>query len=388
MPSRPCSPSRTTTAPSLHVANDAPALGETVPVFLRVPRADGAHRGVGAHHPRRRAAPARRATIDRHDGGRDLVALRRQVRNPVTRYRFLLDGGPRGYRWLNGTGVHHHDVTDATDFRLSAAPPPPAWARDAIVYQIFPDRFARSAGADGRPLPDWARPADWDDPVVRPGTGGAAALRRRPRRHHRAPRPHRRARRQHRLPDAVLPGARPTTATTPPPSTRSTRCSAATRRWPGSSEAVHARGLRLIGDLTTNHCGDTHAWFRRALEDAGSPEREFFYFPGPQDNGYESWLGHSSLPKLHFASAELRRRLLGGPRLDRRALAAATLRPGRLAGRRGQHDRPARHRRLQRRGGRDPAGDHGRGAAGRAAARRALPTTPPATWPATAGTAR
>ena len=26
---------------SLHVANDAPSLGETVPVFLRVPRDDG-----------------------------------------------------------------------------------------------------------------------------------------------------------------------------------------------------------------------------------------------------------------------------------------------------------------------------------------------------------
>jgi alpha-glucosidase len=79
------------------------------------------------------------------------------------------------------------------------------------------------------------------------------------------------------------------------------------------SQEVHARGWHLLGDLTTNHCGDTHAWFRRALEDAGSPEREFFYFPGPQDNTYESWLGHSSLPKFRFSSAELRRRLLAGP---------------------------------------------------------------------------
>jgi alpha-glucosidase len=79
------------------------------------------------------------------------------------------------------------------------------------------------------------------------------------------------------------------------------------------SQEVHARGWRLLGDLTTNHCGDTHPWFRRALEDAGSPEREFFYFPGPQDNTYESWLGHSSLPKFRFSSAELRRRLLAGP---------------------------------------------------------------------------
>ena len=59
---------------ALHVANDAPAPGETVPVFLRVPPDDGLHRGVGAHHPGRRAAPA-----GGHgrpgDGVRDLVAL-------------------------------------------------------------------------------------------------------------------------------------------------------------------------------------------------------------------------------------------------------------------------------------------------------------------------
>ena len=79
------------------------------------------------------------------------------------------------------------------------------------------------------------------------------------------------------------------------------------------SQEVHARGWHLLGDLTTNHCGDTHPWFRRALEDTGSPEREFFYFPGPQDNTYESWLGHSTLPKFRFSSAELRRRLLEGP---------------------------------------------------------------------------
>ncbi len=35
-------------------------------------------------------------------------------------------------------------------------------------------------------------------------------------------------------------------------------------------EAAHARGIRVIGDLTTNHCGDAHEWFRAAY---GIPER-------------------------------------------------------------------------------------------------------------------
>src|SRR5699024_504553 len=40
--------------------------------------------------------------------------------------------------------------------------------RDAVVYQIFPDRFGRSAEAADRPVPDWAVPASWDDePIAR-----------------------------------------------------------------------------------------------------------------------------------------------------------------------------------------------------------------------------
>jgi alpha-glucosidase len=296
---------------SLHVANDAPTPGETVPVFLRVPRGDGLT-GVWARTTPDAEPHLLTGTVDRETAAEIWWRFDITVRNPLTGYRFLLAGGPGGYRWVNGTGVHAHDVTDAGDFRLSAAPPPPAWARDAIVYQIFPDRFARSAGADGRPLPDWARPAAWDDPVVPPGDGG----------------------RQlyggdldgivERLDHLAELGVNALYLTPFFPGASNHRYNAASfeevdpllggdKALARLSQEVHARGWRLLGDLTTNHCGDTHPWFRRALEDAGSPEREFFYFPGPQDNTYESWLGHSSLPKFRFSSAELRRRLLAGP---------------------------------------------------------------------------
>ena len=296
---------------SLHVANDAPALGETVPVFLRVPRDDGLT-GAWARTTPDAEPHLLEGTIDRETAAETWWRFDVTVRNPLTGYRFLLGGGPRGYRWLNGTGVHPHDVTDAGDFRLSAAPPPPAWARDAIFYQIFPDRFARSARADGRPQPAWARPAAWDDPVVPPGDGG----------------------RQlyggdldgivERLDHLAALGVNALYLTPFFPGASNHRYNAASfeevdpllggdKALARLSQEVHARGWHLLGDLTTNHCGDTHPWFRRALEDAGSPEREFFYFPGPQDNTYESWLGHSSLPKFRFSSAELRRRLLAGP---------------------------------------------------------------------------
>ena len=94
----------------------------------------------------------------------------------MTSYRFLLEGGPTSYAWLNGTGLHLRDVPDAADFRLVTYDAPPAWALDAVVYQIFPDRFAKSAD---RPVPDWAVPAAGTTrSTSRPRRDGAPALRR------------------------------------------------------------------------------------------------------------------------------------------------------------------------------------------------------------------
>jgi hypothetical protein len=73
------------------------------------------------------------------------------------------------------------------------------------------------------------------------------------------------------------------------------------------------RGMRVIGDLTLNHCGAGHDWFLKGREDVNSPERDFFYFDGSFPHGYVSWFGVKSLPKLDHRSHELRRRFLDGP---------------------------------------------------------------------------
>jgi alpha-glucosidase len=75
------------------------------------------------------------------------------------------------------------------------------------------------------------------------------------------------------------------------------------------AEAAQARGIRLLGDLTTNHCGDGHEWFLEAQAAPDAPERELFYFDETNPNGYESWLDIPVLPKLDWRSHELRRRM-------------------------------------------------------------------------------
>jgi alpha-glucosidase len=291
-----------------YVSDPAPALGDDVTVVVRVPEAAGVTR-VHVRTTPDGEARFSEAVVDRRTaGGVTWWRARVPVHNPVTRYRFLLDG-PAGARWLNQFGVFDHDVPDATDFRLLAHDPPPAWAADAAVYQIFPDRFARSAAASARPLPDWAIGCDWDTPVIGRGPStpyqcyggdldGVAA----------------------RLDHIADLGANTVYLTPVFPARSNHRYDAATfdrvdpllggdEALARLSAAVHARGWRLIGDITTNHCGDAHEWFATASSDVTAAEREMFYFDDAGD--YESWLGVKTLPKFNWRSAALRHRLAG-----------------------------------------------------------------------------
>jgi alpha-glucosidase len=239
---------------------------------------------------------ARGASADRDDE-RSWIA-RFPVRNPVTNYRWLLAGGELGYAWLSGAGVVDHDVPDADDFVLSLEQAGPAWHLESVVYEIFPDRFA-SSGLGVEP-PEWAVRRAWDElPEGRsPNTpyewfGGDL-----------------RGVEQH-LDHIESLGANVIYLTPIFPAGSTHRYDSTTfdRVDPllGGNEALasltraaHARGMRVVSDLTTNHTGDGHEWF------VGG-ERELYLFDETGD--YESWWGFKSLPKLNWRSPELRRRL-------------------------------------------------------------------------------
>lgn len=292
---------------AMYVPQPQLVLGAESTVLLRVPRASDVTRAwvrvVSDGEP-----GLIEATIDRQDRSDRWLRARLPVVNPVVSYRWLLDGGPHGYQWLNGSGLHGHDVADACDFRLSIFDPPPAWAT-GTVYQVFPDRFAKSAD---RPTPDWAVPAGWDDDVI--GTGPLT-----PRQFYGGDLDGITAHLDHIASLGV------TTVYLTPffPATSNHRYDASTfamvdpllggdaalRRL---ADALHGRGMRLMGDLTTNHVGSTHEWFVAAQADASSPEAGFFFF-GRHPDEYSGWWGMRELPVLDHRSAELRRRMLEGP---------------------------------------------------------------------------
>lgn len=300
----------------LYVSHAAPAIGDDVAVRLRVPVSPRGGYGPvervlvrsNPDHEPAWVEASRDGAVD----GWEWWTARIVVANPRHGYRFHLVLADGRVEILNQAGLTDIDALDGQDFALVAENAPPAWMEDTILYQIFPDRFARSAAADERPTPAWAIPAAWDEPLdpVHPGRGhqfyggdldgaaekldhltalGVTAL------YHTPIFP---AESNHRYDasrfdaiDPVLGG------------------DDAYRRL---IEAAHARGIRIIGDLTTNHSGIAHEWFRAAHRHPEAPESAFYYFHDDANETYETWLDADTLPKFDWSSDELRRRFVDG----------------------------------------------------------------------------
>ena len=302
----------------LFVPAGTPAPGDVVPARVRVPKGAGVRdvwlRTVLDGEPR-----TTRARRDGGDAHEDWYAADVVVHHPVTSYRFFLDV-PGGYRWLDGRGVHDREVPDAASFRMTTHAPAPAWLTEGLAYQVFPDRFARSRAADDREPPSWAVPAAWDDEPA--GTGPLAGT-------------------QlfggdldgvvDHLDHLQALGVRTLYLTPVFPGRSNHRYDASTfdhvdpllggdAAYARLAHAVHARGMRLMGDVTTNHTGDGHEWFARALADPSSPEHAMYLWAGsgpdvvavPGRPGYVGWLGHGSLPKLDWSADETWRRMITG----------------------------------------------------------------------------
>jgi alpha-glucosidase len=310
-----------------------------LPAWLAAVHHDGSPRYVSRLHPdlgdrvrlRLRtgaAAPIRRAFLRTSPEGEELLTplspapapgrtrwwtVELVVSEPLVHYRFLLEAED-GVWFYGAAGPSAHDPLDGADFRMVAGAAPPAWLRDAVVYQVFPDRFARGdpatsrlperdveRGGQARTLP-WGAPPPAGQPFPLvfyggdlPGVAerlghlerlGVNTLYLNP--VFTAPSNHRYDVADFEHVDPHLGG-----------DTGLARL----------REALTAHGMRYLLDLVPNHLGVTHPWFKAAQADAAAPEASFFYFDRhPHD--YASWLGVRSLPKLDYRSEELRRRMV------------------------------------------------------------------------------
>jgi len=288
----------------LYVVEAPDELGGEATVRLRT--RTGAADSVLLRYQRDGEPRSTLAVVDEEKDGETWWRASFPVVSPATRYRWLLAGGDSGYAWVNGLGTHPHEVAGADDFVLTPGPGGPAWHLESVVYQIYPDRFARSGAV--RTPPGWAVPRGWDEVPSKGRESGRDWF------------------------GGDLPGIEQhldhiervganaiyTTPFFPAGSTHRYDATSFEHVDPllGGDEALAslaaacaARGIRLIGDLTTNHVGQGHEWFLAAEADDHAPERGFFYFDPALPHGYEAWLGVPSLPKLDWRDDELRARM-------------------------------------------------------------------------------
>ena len=86
-------------------------------------------------------------------------------------------------------------------------------------------------------------------------------------------------------------------------------------------EEMHKRGMKVIIDGVFNHCGSFNKWMDReriyegskeyepgAYVSADSPYRSFFQFRDafrwPYNDSYDGWWGHETLPKLNYENSD------------------------------------------------------------------------------------
>ena len=241
---------------------------------------------------------------------------------PRRRYSFKLLWADH-QRWFTPQGFSRFPPARLEQFAVDLPDAGPQWVTDQVFYQIFPDRFARSAARDaeqdavyyhhaaGREI---VRKA-WDEPLTGEAGGstfyggdldgiseklpylkqlGVTALYLNP--VFAAPSVHKYDTEDYRRVDPQFGG------------------DAALLRLRHNTQRA---GMRMILDGVFNHTGDSHPWFDRHQQGSGgaghhpdSPWRDWFTFSG--EGQAHNWLGYASLPKLDYRSTSLVNEIYAG----------------------------------------------------------------------------
>ena len=292
----------------LYVSNSAPKIGDKVTLRVRVPKGytfDEAYiRLYEDAEPRTHKLEEKSSSKTER-----WFEVKIQITNIHTIYRFVFVGENK-YEWLNAKGLFDHDVHSNNDFQIVAIPENPKWINKSVFYQIFPDRFARSGKININP--DWAYPRDWNElPRGRSKYTGQElyggdlyGI-------------------EDKLDYLTDLGINGIYLTPIFPSRSNHRYDATTfdevdpilggdKAFKSLISSAKKKKIRILGDLTSNHCGVGHEWIITAKKNKSSKERSFFYWDKSIKWGYVGWFGLESLPKFNYSSKALRKAVYEG----------------------------------------------------------------------------
>jgi alpha-glucosidase len=292
----------------LYVSNGAPKIGDKVTLKVRVPKG---YTFDEAYIRLYEDAEPRTHKLDEKSSSKTerWFEVKITITNIHTVYRFVFVGENK-YEWLNAKGIFDHDVHSNNDFQIVAIAENPKWISKSVFYQIFPDRFARSGKVDINP--DWAYPRDWNElPRGRSKYTGQELY---------GGDLYGVEEKLNYLSDLGVNGIYLTPIF---PSRSNHRYDATTfdevdpilggdKAFKSLIRSAKKKKIRILGDLTSNHCGVGHQWIITAKKNKSSKERSYFYWDKSIKWGYVGWFGLESLPKLNYSSKALRKAVYEG----------------------------------------------------------------------------
>ena len=301
------------------VSNPRPKLWETVTIRLRL-YADAPVRHVllrWVPNGAERVMEMRRRQT-RH--GLAWYAGELRVNEPRVQYQFYLVCDDAVY-FYNQKEITTYVPDQSYDFVLLADYVQPEWVKDAVFYQIFPERFCNGNTANDvrageydynghGPIPmDWeAEPLPYQEGFCMDFYGGdleGVAQ---------------------KIPYLKALGV--TALYLNPiftaPSVHKYDCVdyfhvdphfGGDEALAALSRALHDNGMKLILDISINHTGCAHRWFNRdgaffpktegAYNNPEAPERAYYFFR-EGSNDYQGWFDVSDLPVLNYSAQALR----------------------------------------------------------------------------------
>lgn len=282
------------------VSNPLPKLNETISIAIRVLK----------------DSPVEKAYIRYTLNGEERVVeleqknikdnfiyfwTRVKIEEPILKYHFILCTSDNVF-YYNQMGVFEHFITEDYDFKIIADFEKPSWVDEAIFYQIFVDRFYNGNIENDVKDGEYtyrgfsSKKMKWED---KPGKyevygnldffgGDLEGI----------------SQKIDYLKELGV-NALYLNPIFEAPSNHKYDCSDyfnVDKHFGGNkalaqlTENLHENDMKVILDISINHTGDTHHWFKE--------KKDFYYFY--DDENYEAWCGVKSLPVLKYENPDVR----------------------------------------------------------------------------------
>lgn len=232
------------------------------------------------------------------------------IEQPHTDYSFKLMTAEGAY-YYTALGASRADSPDFYDFSIIADYKAPLWIRDAVFYQIFPDRFNNGDTSndvvDGEyehkgykaAKRNWGElPWEWKKAGSMDFFGGDLQGI---------------SQKLDYLADLGVTGIYMTPIFTAESNHKYDILDYfnVDKHFGGNEALVELRresekrNIKLMLDITPNHCSYRHPWVTSFQTNPQTETAEYFFYD-PKTKGFETWLGVPSLIKLNYGSQKLR----------------------------------------------------------------------------------